>query len=175
MRWTSISIIALAGLSLSGCSAFVPSWNAQPTPIEINNESEAPDVNESEQEQAEPEILETQPENESNSEAQQQEVIEQEAVTVEIVDAAFYQDTSRLEVVAQVVGLVESGGECSLKFLAGDFSLESSIGAEDSSTYTVCSLYVAESELPSGTAVVSVTYSSDSHRGESAPVSVVIP
>ena len=176
MRWKSALFLALAGLSLSGCSAFVPSWNAQPTPIEIDNGTNSSDVNTPEVTEPDPEPVETEPEVEQPEPSpEDQEPVERESVTVEIMDAAVYEDTSRLEVVAQVPGLVESGGECSLKFLAGDFALERTSSAEDSSTYTACSIYVPASELPAGTAVVSVSYISATHEGVSESVSVVVP
>ena len=176
MRWTSISIIALAGLSLSGCSAFVPSWNAQPTPIEINNESEAPDVNEPEQEQAEPEP-ESSPEPDTEPDPEPEpETVEPEPVTVEIISAMSYVDEGQLEVIAQVFDVVEDGGECTLRLLAGDFETELTVGANRSSNYTQCApMDIPLSELPGGTAIVDVSYLSENYKGESAPVSVVIP
>lgn len=177
MRWKLFSIAIVAGLTLTGCSAFVPSWNAQPTPIEIDNETEPADVNEvpetgSETEETEP----TNPTETAEQDPEPTEVIERSSVTVEVISAMAYVDEGQLEVIAQVFDVVEDGGECTLKLLAGDFSTEQTVGANRSSNYTQCApIDIPLSELPGGTAVVSVSYLSENYEGESASVSVVIP
>jgi hypothetical protein len=177
MRWKLFSIAIVAGLTLTGCSAFVPSWNAQPTPIEIDNETEPADVNEVPE--TEPETEETEPANPTETAEQDPEpteAIERSSVTVEVISAMAYVDEGQLEVIAQVFDVVEDGGECTLKLLAGDFSTEQTVGANRSSNYTQCApIDVPLSELPGGTAVVSVSYLSENYEGESASVSVVIP
>lgn len=177
MRWKLFSIAIVAGLTLTGCSAFVPSWNAQPTPIEIDNETEPADVNEVPE--TEPETEETEPVNPTETAEQDPEpteAIERSSVTVEVISAMAYVDEGQLEVIAQVFDVVEDGGECTLKLLAGDFSTEQSVSANRSSNYTQCApIDLPLSELPGGTAVVSVSYLSENYEGESASVSVVIP
>lgn len=177
MRWKLFSIAIVAGLTLTGCSAFVPSWNAQPTPIEIDNETEPADVNEVPE--TEPETEQTEPANPTETAEQDPEpteVIERSSVTVEVISAMAYVDEGQLEVIAQVFDVVEDGGECTLKLLAGDFSTEQTVGANRSSNYTQCApIDIPLSELPGGTAVVSVSYLSENYEGESASVSVVIP
>ena len=180
MRWKAFVIAVLAGLTLSGCSAFVPSWNAQPTPIEIDNETDSSDVNESE---AEPEVEPEQPGDstaeetpEAETEPETQEPIERSEVNVEVISAMAYEDEGQLEVIAQVFDVVEDGGECTMKLLAGDFSTEATVGANRSSNYTQCApIDIPLSDLPGGTAVVTVSYLSDRFEGESQAVSVVIP
>jgi len=177
MRWKGLATALIIGLSLSGCSAFVPSWNAQPTPIEIDNENDSPDVNESEPE-TEPEPVPVEPETDPEPEQTEEEPepVERSEVNVEVVSAMVYTDEGQLEVIAQVFDVVEDGGECSLKLLAGDFSTEATVMANRSSNYTQCApIDIPLSGLPGGTAVVSVSYVSDSYEGESEPVSVVIP
>lgn len=177
MRWKLFSIAIVAGLTLTGCSAFVPSWNAQPTPIEIDNETEPADVNEVPE--TEPETEETEPVNPTETAEQDPEpteAIERSSVTVEVISAMAYVDEGQLEVIAQVFDVVEDGGECTLKLLAGDFSTEQTVGANRSSNYTQCApIDLPLSELPGGTAVVIVSYLSENYEGESASVSVVIP
>ena len=177
MRWKLFSIAIVAGLTLTGCSAFVPSWNAQPTPIEIDNETEPADVNEVPETESETE--ETEPANPTETAEQDPEpteAIERSSVTVEVISAMAYVDEGQLEVIAQVFDVVEDGGECTLKLLAGDFSSEQTVGANRSSNYTQCApIDLPLSELPGGTAVVSVSYLSENYEGESASVSVVIP
>ena len=177
MRWKGLATALIIGLSLSGCSAFVPSWNAQPTPIEIDNENDSPDVNESEPE-TEPEPVPVEPETDPEPEQTEEEPepVERSEVNVEVMDARVDLDRGELVVIALVQDFVEDGGECSLKLLAGDFSTEMTVGSERSSNYTACSAFeIPLSGLPGGTAVVSVSYFSDSYEGESEPVSVVIP
>lgn len=177
MRWKLFSIAIVAGLTLTGCSAFVPSWNAQPTPIEIDNETDPADVNEVPE--TEPETEETEPAAPTETAEQDPEpteAIERSSVTVEVISAMAYVDEGQLEVIAQVFDVVEDGGECTLKLLAGDFSSEQTVGANRSSNYTQCApIDLPLSELPGGTAVVSVSYLSENYEGESASVSVVIP
>jgi len=63
-----------------------------------------------------------------------------------------------------------------MKLLAGDFATDLTVGANRSSNYTQCApMDIPLSELPGGTAVVSVSYISDIYEGESEAVSVVIP
>jgi len=171
MRWNVLATALIVSLSLSGCSAFVPSWNAQPTPIEIDNEAEPEEVSEVEPE-TEPEPVDPEPETEP--EPVETEPVERSEVNVEI--AQVYTDNATFEVIAQVLDVVEDGGECTLKFLAGDFSTEATVLAERSSNYTQCApIDIPLPTLPSGTAAFSVEYISDSYEGESEPDSVVIP
>jgi len=174
MRWKVLSIAIVGGLSLSGCSAFVPSWNAQPTPIEIDNNSGDENVNEQTPVEPEPE-LEPEPEPAPEPEVEP-EPVERSPATVEVISAMAYVDEGQLEVIAQVIDVVEDGGECTMKLLAGDFATDLTVGANRSSNYTQCSpMDIPLSELPGGTAVVSVSYTSDNYEGESEAVSVVIP
>ena len=175
MRWKVFATAIILGLSLSGCSAFVPSWNAQPTPIEIGNETDPQEVNQDETE-TESEPVEPEPETEPEPTETEPEPTERSEVNVDVVSAMVYEDEGQLEVIAQVLDVVEDGGECSLKLLAGDFSADQTVMANRSSSYTQCApIDIPLSGLPGGTAVVSVSYTSDSYEGESEPVSVVIP
>ena len=180
MRWKAFIIAVLAGLTLSGCSAFVPSWNAQPTPIEIDNETDSADVNELDPEpEVEPEQSDDSTpdaETDTGAESETEEPIERSEVNVEVISAMAYEDEGQLEVIAQVFDVVEDGGECTMKLLAGDFSTEATVGANRSSSYTQCApIDIPLSDLPGGTAVVTVSYLSERYQGESQAVSVVIP
>lgn len=179
MRRIAIAVVVFTSLALTGCSAFVPSWNAQPTPIEIDNKTDSQDVNELSQEQTEPEPAEPQEDQqqpEPEPEPDPSEPVELETVNVEIVSAMVYESEGQIEVIAQVLDVVEDSGECSLKFLAGDFSTEQTVKAARSSNYTQCAaIDIPLSELPGGDAVVIVSYLSERYEGESNPASVVIP
>lgn len=179
MRRIAIAVVVFTSLALTGCSAFVPSWNAQPTPIEIDNKTDSQDVNELSQEQTEPEPAEPQEDQqqpEPEPEPDPSEPVELMTVNVEIVSAMVYESEGQIEVIAQVLDVVEDSGECSLKFLAGDFSTERTVKAARSSNYTQCAaIDIPLSELPGGDAVVIVSYLSERYEGESNPASVVIP
>lgn len=177
MRRIAIAVVVFTSLALTGCSAFVPSWNAQPTPIEIDNKTDSQDVNELSQEQTEPEPAEPQEDQQQpEPEPDPSEPVELETVNVEIVSAMVYESEGQIEVIAQVLDVVEDSGECSLKFLAGDFSTERTVKAARSSNYTQCAaIDIPLSELPGGDAVVIVSYLSERYEGESNPASVVIP
>lgn len=177
MRGKFIAVAFLTSFSLTGCSAFVPSWNAQPTPIEIDNESNDDVVNEVPQNEPEPRPSEpAEDQQEPEPEPEESEPVELESVNVEVVSAMVYEDEGQLEVIAQVFDVVEDGGECTLRLLAGDYSTEVTVGANRSSNYTQCSpIDLPLTELPGGTAVVSVSYLSGNSEGESEAVSVVIP
>lgn len=177
MRAQFAVFAVLASLSLTGCSAFVPSWNAQPSPIEIDNTEDSENViEESPVEEQPAPSTPNEPEVPAESGEDSNEEVERETVNVEVISAMAYEDEGLLEVIAQVFDVVEDGGECSLKLLAGDFSTELTVEANRSSNYTQCApIDIPLSELPGGTAVVSVSYLSELHEGESASVSVVIP
>ncbi len=81
-----------------------------------------------------------------------------------------------LRVVADVPGIYENGGLCTVKVTHGSTSLQQhSTGAADA-TSTACGLFTfALADLPSGTATIVVSYQSDAHTGSSDPYSVTIP
>ena len=81
-----------------------------------------------------------------------------------------------LTVVAQLPEIVESGGECTFKFIGGSVTKTLTVPAEPSSDYTQCHpIEVELKDLAKGNGVVTVSYSSDLYVGTSAGNSVVIP
>ena len=81
-----------------------------------------------------------------------------------------------LEVVAQVLGITESSGTCTMRFIGSDIEKTVKVSAQSASDYTQCfPIEFPLSELPSGSGIVTVKYESEFHLGTSAANSVVIP
>jgi hypothetical protein len=81
-----------------------------------------------------------------------------------------------LRVVADVPGIYEDGGTCTVKVTAGATVVQKhSTGASDVSS-TACGQFVFSlSDLPSGTASIVASYQSTAHSGSSGATKVTIP
>lgn len=169
---TAFAMIS-AALMLSGCSVFYPNWGATALPEEqiIVEETATPTPSESQTEA---------PVEEETSEPEPEETLEpavvQEPVDVTILIAEAYLDTAMLEVVAQVPGITESNGTCTLRFIGASTEESVTVKAQASSDYTQCfPIELPLKDLPSGSGIVTVTYESEFHLGTSQASSVVIP
>lgn len=150
---------------LTGCSVFYPNWGAEglpeeelisesPTPESTENETQSPAPSQTPTETAKPKTR----------------------ATVDILMAVVDQGAGLLTVVAQIPRISETDGTCTVRFLGGSVEKTLQVAAEPSSDYTQCyPLEIPLSDLPSGNGVVTVTYESERHIGESAATSVVIP
>ena len=166
--------LIFASLVLSGCGVFYPNWGATSLPeepvatIEANQETEAsaePEASEEPTASASPEATET-----------SEPAVAQLPVDVVILIAEAYSDDGVLEVVAQVPGITESGGTCTMRFIGSDVEKVVEVSAQAASDYTQCfPIEFPLSELPSGSGIVTVKYESEFHLGTSAASSVVIP
>ena len=166
--------LIFASLVLSGCGVFYPNWGATALPeeplvtVETNQETET---------SAEPEAsveptASVSPEAAETTEA----AVSQLPVEVVILIAEAYSDEGILEVVAQVPGITESGGTCTMRFIGSDTEKVVKVSAQSASDYTQCfPIEFPLSELPSGSGIVTVKYESEFHLGTSAASSVVIP
>jgi hypothetical protein len=166
--------LIFASLVLSGCGVFYPNWGATALPeeplvtVETNQETET---------SAEPEAsveptASVSPEAAETTEA----AVSQLPVEVVILIAEAYSDEGILEVVAQVPGITESGGTCTMRFIGSDVEKTVKVSAQSASDYTQCfPIEFPLSELPSGSGIVTVKYESEFHLGTSAASSVVIP
>lgn len=165
--------ILLASLTLAGCSAFYPNWGATSLPIE-------PEITASSQVEATDEPTQIGTEQDSTEPTAEPSATETQApvlldADVEIIMAMADTDAGVLVVVAQVLGVVESGGTCVLKFIGGSVSKTMEVSAEPSSDYTQCRpIEFPLEDLPKGNGVVTITYKSDTHSGISAGTEVVI-
>lgn len=164
-------------LVLTGCSVFYPNWGATslpeeqtaaPTPTETVTVTAEPEPTGSTEEEVEP-AASVDP-TESNEPA-----IVQKNAEVTIIMAVPEPDFGVLSVVAEVLGVTEFEGNCTLRFIGSDQEKSAMVSASPSSNYTVCAFEYPLSDLPSGNGVVTVSYESERYLGRSPASSVVIP
>lgn len=176
MRRLLIGALALSlALTLAGCSAFYPNWGATGLPEEP--EVTATEVQPTESVEAQPlETVEPEPSEEPSVEPTEEPAIEKVQTAVEIIMAIPEPDFGVLTVVAQIPGISESGGTCTMRFIGSDQEKTMEVRAEPSSDYTQCfPIEFSLAELPSGSGIVTVSYDSERHFGTSPASSVVIP
>ena len=102
--------------------------------------------------------------------------MQRKQVQVEIIMAVAEPDFGVLTVVAQIPGMAEAGGNCTMRFIGSDKEFLMEVRAEPSSDYTQCfPIEFPLADLPSGNGIVTVSYESASHFGLSPASSVVIP
>lgn len=161
----AIFTAALTLTLLTGCSVFYPNWGAEGLPEEVSvTESASPEETPTESQSAEP--------TQTPTETAKPKI----KTTVEILMAVVDEELGVLTVVAQIPRINESDGTCTVRFLGGSVEKTLEVAAEPSSGYTQCfPIELPLSDLPSGNGVVTVTYESERHIGESAATSVVIP
>lgn len=84
--------------------------------------------------------------------------------------------TGAVEVGAYVAGVVEDGGECTLRLTRGTQVAQAQGTAVPDASTTGCGLLpVSGSSLSSGTWTATVGYTSPVSAGQSAPVEVQVP
>lgn len=164
-------------LALTGCSTFYPNWGAtglpeeptiDPTPTETVTVTADPEPTDTFEVEADPEVT-AEP-----TESAEPAVVQKNA-EVAIIMAIPEADFGVLSVVAEVLGITEYEGTCTLRFIGSDQEKTATAVASPSSDYTVCAFEYPLSELPSGNGVVTVSYESDRYFGRSPASSVVIP
>ncbi len=150
---------------LTGCSVFYPNWGAEGLPEdEIITESPTAQETPTETLTAEP--------TQTPTETAKPKI----KATVDVLMAVVDEELGVLTVVAQIPGVSESDGVCTVRFLGGSVEEILEVAAEPSSDYTQCyPIELPLADLPSGNGVVTVTYESERHIGESIATSVVIP
>lgn len=181
MPFFRATVLASASLLLlTGCSVFYPNWGAtglpeeqtsEPVPTEtvtVTAEPEPTDI-QSEEPAAEPS------EGEAVSETESPEPVVQANAEVTIIMAIPEADFGVLSVVAEVLGVTENNGRCTLSFIGSDQQLTADATGAASSDYTVCAFEYPLADLPSGNGVVTVSYESERFIGRSTAASVVIP
>jgi hypothetical protein len=178
-RFFVIAAASTLALTLSGCSVFYPNWGATGLPEEPFDNSEVVDGVNSDvapepegSESPEPTVAVT----ESAAPEQSPAPAPQARVNVEIVMAVVEAEFGVLTVIAQIPGMAENSGSCELKFMSGGFEKTMRVKAEQSSDYTQCfPIEMPLSGLPSGSALVTVSYESERFIGRSTATSVVVP
>lgn len=173
-KFAFITLVALGSLGLSGCSVFYPNAGATSLPEESETsqmqsadptENSAPSQDEDQSAPAEPSAAVTKVPKITLLET-----------PVEIIMAVPEPAFGVLTVVAQLPSLSESGGTCTLRLISGSVEKTMEVKAEPSSSYTQCfPIELSLDGIPKGTAVLTVSYSSDYHFGSSENQSVVIP
>jgi hypothetical protein len=165
--------LATSVLLLAGCSVFYPNWGATSLPEEPELATSEPVESGASTELAEPEATESASEEPTESEEPKP---EPKTTDVEIIMAAVEPDFGVLTVVAQVPGISDADGTCTVRFQSGNFEKKLTVKAEPSSGYTQCFPIELElKDLQSGKGLVTVSYSSDLYVGTSAATSVDIP
>lgn len=164
-KFRAILTAGIALTLLTGCSVFYPNWGAEGLPEEeLISES------------ATPEPTETATQTPTPSQTPTETARPKIRATVDVLMAVVDQGAGLLTVVAQIPRISETDGTCTVRFLGGSVEKTLQVAAEPSSDYTQCyPIELPLSELPSGNGVVTVTYESERHIGESAATSVVIP
>lgn len=164
-------------LVLTGCSVFYPNWGAtglpeepsvDPAPTETVTVTPEPEPTDIPEEEVDPETT-AEP-----TESAEPAVVQKNA-EVTIIMAIPEADFGVLSVVAEVLGITEYQGTCTLRFIGSDQEKTATTVASPSSDYTVCAFEYPLSDLPSGNGVVTVTYESERYIGRSPASSVVIP
>jgi hypothetical protein len=178
-RFFVIAAASTLALTLSGCSGFYPNWGATglpEEPFEVIDVAENTDAAESDAElsvtaEPSPDASPAEPEVQQSPAATQR-----AQVSVDILMAAVEAEFGVLTVIAQVPGIAENAGSCELRFMSGGFEKTMRVKAEQSSDYTQCfPIEMPLTGLPSGSALVTVSYESERFSGRSAATTVVIP
>ena len=170
----SFAILASTVL-LTGCSVFYPNWGATSLPEEpFDSSTQSVETAEP---TAEPEPTETETQAaEPEPEPTETQAPEPKNTPVEIIMAVVEPDFGVLTVIAQLPGVNDTGGTCTLRFQSGNFEHKVTVKAEPSSDYTQCfPIEVPLKDLKSGKGLVTVNYESASYVGKSAASSVEIP
>ena len=166
MKKTLIALtIGFSALSLSGCSMFYPNWGATELP------TTTPSASSSQSQSATPSAT---PSDTATASASPTTKIDAD---VQILDASADASAGTITVIAQVNNVTESGGTCGvLVKAAGIVHTYPSVSAEGNATSTQCfPIVIPLNGLPSGTAAVQVSYSSDTAVGKSNFFAVTIP
>ncbi len=171
-----VSLLLLPALLLSGCSLFYPNWGATSLPEDdLIPSSDSPASTDSAQPTESPSASSTATSTASPSPSTSESVMRTE-VGVEIVMAVVEADLGLLTVIAQVPGVTDATGICSLTFLADSFEKTYSVSAEQSSDFMQCAPFeVSLDDLPSGSGLVTVNFESTRFFGKSGASSAVIP
>jgi hypothetical protein len=172
---TAVAISA-SSLLLTGCTLFYPNWGATSLPEEPTTTSVEPATSGEASETNESDSSNTDADASKEPESTETEKPAPKKVDVDIIMAVVEADAGVLTVVAQLPGVSDTGGSCTIRFQAGNFEKKITVKAEPSSDYTQC--YPAElklSELKAGKGLVTVSYSSEKYVGTSSATSVEIP
>ena len=171
-----VSLLLLPALMLSGCTLFYPNWGATSLPEdELIPSTESISPTETEEPSESPSASSSATPTASPSPSASESISRTEA-GVEIVMAVVEPDFDLLTVIAQIPGVTDATGNCTLTYLADSFEKSFSVRAEQSSDFMQCAPFEIDlGELPSGSGLVTVSFESTRFFGRSGASSVVIP
>ncbi|MEY4743011.1 MAG: hypothetical protein RIR34_350 [Actinomycetota bacterium] len=153
MKFLKLAAIAVAGLSLAGCSLLYPHWGATTFPTDgptSSSTAPAPTASAS----ATPSAT-TKP---------------VQAAKVVILQNNVDATAGVVDVVAQISNVAEDGGQCTLTVTSGGTSKSQTVRAEGNVDTTQCfPMEVSLVGLAKGSASLTVTYKSAGYVGTSAP------
>ncbi len=160
MKKFLLFVVLLGVASVAGCSLLYPNWGTNVSPSD--SMTVAP-TEPAATETTEPEPTETQAVNKRNAK-------------VEIMMADVDTSAKSISVIAQVVGIAESSGTCTLTFQGANSNETLTVKAEANVSDTQCfPMNLSYTNLPKGAGLVTVTYESEGYKGTSAASAVTIP
>ena len=150
--------------SLSGCSLFYPNWGEKTPPIGTPSASDQPTSSESPSESA------------SASSSASASPSQEPVLPAKINVLQQSVDSTGISVVAEAQNFSEDGGSCILTFTNGTVKKSITVKAESNASDTQCfPMSLPLTGLPKGAGLITITYSSKTHLGTSAPIAVTIP
>lgn len=153
--------VVLLGIgSVAGCSLLYPNWGTTVSPSDSMTASPSEPTSSG---TTEPQPTETQP-------------VTKKTAKVEIMMADVDTSAKSISVIAQVVGIAEDHGTCTLTFQGANSTETLTVKAEANVSDTQCyPMNLPYGGLPKGAGLVTVTYESDGYKGTSAASAVTIP
>jgi len=153
MKFLKLAAVAVAGMSLAGCSLLYPHWGATTFPTDgPTSSSSAPAPTATASASATPTTKPVQ------------------AAKVVILQNNVDATAGVVDVVAQVTNVAEDGGQCTLTVTSGGTSKSQTVRAESNVETTQCyPMEVSLAGLAKGSASITVTYKSAGFVGTSAP------
>jgi len=150
------AFLALAALSLAGCTIFYPNWGQKTPPTDTPSPSTT-----------------SQPTSSASATPTHK---PKQPVSVDILQSDPNAANSTISVIAQATGISEDGGTCTLTVTQGSTSKSVTAKAESNVTDTQCfPLNLSIVGLAPGDASFTVAYNSDAYTGTSTSQTITIP
>lgn len=163
MRKVFASAIAIsAALSLSGCALLYPNWGTDEKPSDPQTaEPSQPSPSQTESSSPTPSVTPVKPKTQ---------------VSINIIDSVIEPENGQIMVVAEALGIEETGGSCKLTFESSTLTKSVPGKAEPNVTSTQCfPLQLPVAGLPKGAAKLYVSYESSTSVGKSSAIAITIP
>lgn len=158
----ALPLVAMASLSLSGCTLLYPHWGATGLPSDTPSESAstaAPSASASA----------------STSASASPSSVPVQPATLHIIQSNVDATVGVIDVVAEVTNVSEDGGHCTLSITSGANTKTQTVKAESNVDGTQCfPMEITLTGLAKGPATFKVTYSSAGYSGSTGPQAVTI-